>query len=107
MANTSASMIETVRAEPLWPSAPGWIQALALAAAAFLLAFPWMFTSSFSHHLMIMIFLYALMAQSWNVMAGFSGQISLGHAAFFGIGAYASSVLFAKYGITPWIGLLT
>jgi branched-chain amino acid transport system permease protein len=106
MANASASLIEAARGEPLWPGAPGWARALGLAAAALLLAYPWMFTSSFSHHLMILIFLYALMAQSWNVMAGFSGQISLGHAAFFGIGAYASSVLFAKYGVTPWIGLL-
>ena len=107
MANASASLIEAARGEPLWPGAPGWARALGLAAAAFFLGYPWMFTSSFEHHLMILIFLYALMAQSWNVMAGFSGQISLGHAAFFGIGAYASSVLFAKYGITPWIGLLT
>src|SRR5260370_19866917 len=45
------------------------------------------------------------MAQSWNVVAGFSGQIGLGHAIFFGIGAYSSTVLFAKYGITPWAGL--
>ena len=55
---------------------------------------------------MILILLYALMAQSWNVVAGLSGQISLGHAIFFGIGAYSSTVLFVKYGITPWIGLL-
>ena len=55
---------------------------------------------------MILILMYALMAQSWNVVAGFSGQISLGHAIFFGIGAYSSTVLFAKYGITPWVGLL-
>jgi branched-chain amino acid transport system permease protein len=40
---------------------------------------------------MIMIFMHAVMTQSWNVIAGFSGQISLGHGAFFGIGAYATS----------------
>jgi branched-chain amino acid transport system permease protein len=53
-----------------------------------LIAYPLIFTTSFSHHLMILILLYALMAQSWNVVAGLSGQISLGHAIFFGIGAY-------------------
>ena len=42
-----------------------------------------------------MIFMHAVMAQSWNVIAGFSGQISLGHGAFFGIGAYATSFLYA------------
>src|ERR1700704_7001664 len=74
--------------------------------AVLLLAYPFVFTSQFSHHVMILILLYALMAQSWNVVAGLSGQISLGHAIFFGIGAYSSTVLFAKYSITPWAGLL-
>ena len=46
--------------------------------------------------MMILILMYALMAQSWNVVAGLSGQISLGHAIFFGIGAYSSTVLFAQ-----------
>src|SRR3981081_806616 len=46
------------------------------------------------------------MAQSWRVVAGVSGQISLGHVIFFGIGAYSSSVLFGKDGLTPWAGLL-
>ena len=80
--------------------------ALGAAIAALLLAYPFIFTAQFSHHVMILILLYALMAQSWNVVAGLSGQISLGHAIFFGIGAYSSTVLFAKYGITPWVGLL-
>ena len=43
---------------------------------------------------MIMVFLYGMMAQSWNIMAGYCGQISLGHAVFFGIGAYSSAFLF-------------
>ena len=80
--------------------------ALGATGAVLLLAFPFIFRTSFSHHTMILILMYALMAQSWNVVAGFSGQISLGHAIFFGIGAYSSTVLFAKYGITPWVGLL-
>ena len=46
------------------------------------------------------------MSQSWNVIAGLSGQISLGHGAFFGIGAYATSFFFTEYSITPWIGIL-
>ena len=52
-----------------------------------------------------MIFMHAVMAQSWNVIAGFSGQISLGHGAFFGIGAYATSFFYMEYGITPWISI--
>jgi branched-chain amino acid transport system permease protein len=106
VAADQAKLLEAARAEPLWPPAPAWTIALGLAACGLLLAYPMFFPSPFSLHLMIMIFLYALMAQSWNVMAGLSGQISLGHAMFFGIGAYASSVLFAKYGVSPWIGLI-
>ncbi len=106
MASDQARMLEAARAEPLWPRPPLWATLAGTALAVFLLAFPFVFTATFHHHLMILICLYALMAQSWNVIAGLSGQISLGHAIFFGIGAYASTVLFAKYGITPWIGLL-
>ena len=106
MAADQAKMLEAARAESLWPPASARTVALGLAVGGFLLAYPAFFPSPFSLHLMIMIFLYALMAQSWNVMAGFSGQISLGHAMFFGIGACTSGVLFAKYGVSPWIGLI-
>jgi branched-chain amino acid transport system permease protein len=106
MASEQARMLETARAERLWPRPPLWLMTLGATGAVFLLAFPFIFQTSFSHHMMILILMYALMAQSWNVVAGFSGQISLGHAIFFGIGAYSSTVLFAKYGITPWLGLL-
>lgn len=106
MASDQARMLEAARAEHLWPRPQLWTFVLGIGLAALLLAYPFIFTSPFSHHLMILILLYALMAQSWNLMAGLSGQISLGHAIFFGIGAYASTVLFAKYSITPWVGLL-
>src|SRR5881394_916350 len=106
MASDQARMLEAARAERLWPRPRLWVMVLGAAGAVLLLAFPFIFQTSFSHHTMILILMYALMAQSWNVVAGFSGQISLGHAIFFGIGAYSSTVLFAKYGITPWAGLL-
>ena len=106
MASDHARMLEMARSERLWPRPPAWVLTLGAAMAALLLAYPFIFTAQFSHHVMILILLYALMAQSWNVVAGLSGQISLGHAIFFGIGAYSSTVLFAKYAITPWAGLL-
>ena len=106
MASDRARMLEAARAERLWPRPPLWVAALGAVAAGLLLAYPFIFTSPFSHHVMILILLYALMAQSWNVVAGLSGQISLGHAIFFGIGAYSSTVLFTKYGVTPWVGLV-
>jgi branched-chain amino acid transport system permease protein len=55
---------------------------------------------------MIRIFLYALLAQAWNLLAGYCGQISLGNAVFFGIGAYTSSVLALWWGVSPWLGML-
>src|SRR5512134_3402521 len=54
----------------------------------------------------LLIFLFAYLAQSWNILGGFAGQLSLGHAAFFGIGAYTSTLLFIDLGISPWIGMV-
>jgi branched-chain amino acid transport system permease protein len=45
-------------------------------------------------------------ATSWNLTAGYAGRLSLGHAAYFGIGAYASSILYLNHGVSPWIGAL-
>jgi branched-chain amino acid transport system permease protein len=50
--------------------------------------------------------LFAAMAQAWNIVGGLANQTSLGHAAFFGIGAYASTILLLKLGISPWLGML-
>ena len=92
--------------EPSRKPLSGRQKALGCLAAAVLLAYPFVFDGPFPQHVMIMIFLYALMAQSWNIMAGYCGQISLGHAVFFGIGAYSSGFLFATYHISPWLGML-
>lgn len=53
----------------------------------------------------IVTFLWAGVAAAWNIAGGFVGLISFGHAAFFGIGAYTSTILLSTYGITPWLGL--
>ena len=72
----------------------------------FLILFPVLSPGQFLLHLMIMIFMHAVISQSWNIIGGFSGQISLGHGAFFGIGAYASSFFYVEFGLTPWIGII-
>ena len=71
-----------------------------------LLAFPLVFTNPFPRHVMITIFLYGMLAQAWNILAGYCGQISLGHAVFFGAGAYTSTVLVSQVGLSPWVGML-
>lgn len=51
-------------------------------------------------------FLFGALAQSWNLVGGLANQVSLGHAAFFGIGAYTSTLLLVHFGVSPWLGLL-
>lgn len=53
----------------------------------------------------VLTLMYAALSQSWNILGGYCGQISLGHALYFGIGAYVSTVLFQKFGISPWFGM--
>ncbi len=54
----------------------------------------------------VSVMIAALLGQSWNLMSGYAGQFSFGHAAFFGLGAYTSAILYTDYGITPWLGML-
>lgn len=71
-----------------------------------LLAVSPFFLDSYTMHTLIMILYFAFVSQAWNIMSGFSGQFSFGHAAFYGVGAYTSSILLTKLGVSPWIGML-
>lgn len=73
---------------------------------AILLFFPVMVHNPFYIHIFIMLFFYIFLALAWNVVGGFAGQLSLGHAVFYGIGAYTSTLLFIHLGISPWLGML-
>ena len=53
----------------------------------------------------VRILLFALLASAWNLMGGFAGQFSFGHAAYFGIGAYTTAYLLVNYDISPWLGM--
>lgn len=105
---TESGLLAKALAEPLHRQTPRGRKVLYVVLAIAVLVFPHVFESShpYTVHLMITFFTYALMAQSWNILAGFCGQISLGHAAFFGIGAYSTGYLFFAYQISPWIGML-
>ena len=94
----------TAKSEPLW-NTNNKVISIVCGLIALLFALPLVGLNSFYLHLFIMIFMHAVMAQSWNVIAGFSGQISLGHGAFFGVGAYATSFFYMQYGVTPWISI--
>ncbi|MBV9558128.1 MAG: branched-chain amino acid ABC transporter permease [Pseudolabrys sp.] len=55
---------------------------------------------------LILVLSVAYFGQAWNIMMGFAGQLSLGHALYFGLGAYTSAALFMKFGISPWFGMV-
>jgi len=56
-------------------------------------------------HLMILVFFYAFLSMSWNIVGGLAGQLSLGHAAFTVVGAYVSTLLLLRWQVTPWLGM--
>ncbi len=77
--------------------------ALGLLLAA-LLVVPIAIGDGFIFHIFITICLFAALSTAWNIVGGFAGQLSLGHAIFYGIGAYAGMML-VNVGVTPWIGM--
>lgn len=76
-----------------------------LIVLAALLPMPWLVRSDFWLNFAIMALYYGFLGQSWNILGGFGGQFSFGHAAFFGTGAYTSAVLQLRLGIDPWLCL--
>jgi branched-chain amino acid transport system permease protein len=55
--------------------------------------------------ILIIILYFAYTGQAWNIMMGFAGQLSLGHALYVGLGAYTAAALYVHYGVSPWIGI--
>jgi branched-chain amino acid transport system permease protein len=78
---------------------------LALLAAAVSLL-PLVVSSAFALDILIRILLFAFIGTAWNLLGGYAKQLSLGHAAFFGLGAYTSTLLQIHFGISPWIGMV-
>jgi branched-chain amino acid transport system permease protein len=82
-----------------------WIALLAVLAIALLLPLL-LDPRGYWIRVLTLTLLFAAMAQAWNIVGGLANQMSLGHAAFFGIGAYSSTVLLLKFGLSPWLGML-
>ncbi|MFN2644304.1 MAG: branched-chain amino acid ABC transporter permease [Burkholderiales bacterium] len=78
---------------------------IALAVLAALLALLPLFVGNYGLSVATLILYFAYTGQAWNVMMGFAGQLSLGHALYVGVGAYAAGALFFHYGIGPWAGV--
>jgi branched-chain amino acid transport system permease protein len=77
---------------------------LAVLLALFVVA-PWK-ANDYLLTVLILILYFAYAGQAWNIMMGFAGQLSLGHAIYVGLGAYVSATLFTRFGIGPWLGFL-
>jgi branched-chain amino acid transport system permease protein len=73
---------------------------------ALLAMVPLLTSSNVVLNFMVVALLIALVGQGWNVLGGYGGQYSFGHAAFFGTGAYVTAILQVRYGINAWLGLM-
>jgi branched-chain amino acid transport system permease protein len=78
-----------------------WLCVLAAIALVFPLA-----SNAFAIDIGIRVLLFAFIGVAWNLMGGYAKQLSLGHAAFFGLGAYTSTILLIRFEISPWVGML-
>ncbi len=70
-----------------------------------LFALPSVITDRYFQHIMVLSCIYIILASSWNLLAGYSGLLNLGHAAFYGIAAYSSALLVIHTGLSPWLGI--
>ena len=88
--------------------AQGRRRALMLAAliAVAVALLPFAVEDVYVQNILILTLMYAALSQSWNILSGYCGQISLGHALYFGLGAYTTAILFTKFSVLPWFGML-
>ena len=78
--------------------------AAGLVAVAVLLALPAVL-NAYALTIFILILFYGFLAQAWNILGGYAGQLSAGHAAFVGVGGYTSAMLAAHWAVSPWLGM--
>jgi branched-chain amino acid transport system permease protein len=78
---------------------------LGIIAIAVLFLIPRFVQSTYALHMMILIFISVIMGSGWNLLGGYTGQYSVGHAAYFGVGAYTTMVLMQYHHLAPWYGV--
>ena len=72
---------------------------------ALLALLPLIGLSSYTMHILILVIMWSVIGMAWNLLSGYCGQVSFGHAAFFGTGAYTAGILYSKLGLSGWWGL--
>ena len=75
------------------------------AALLMLLVAPLLINSPFVYHLAVQVCIFGALATAWNIVGGYAGQLSLGHAVFYAIGSYVTTMLVIHFGLSPWIGM--
>ncbi len=96
-AAVTAAPIRQTSGRPLW---------LTLGLAMLYLGLAAIIGNPYILLIMTLVPIWATVGVSWNVFSGYSGLLSFGHAAFFGLGAYTVAVAFAKFGLSPWVGMV-
>ncbi len=69
-------------------------------------AIPMVFSTPVITNMFVLLFVFSSLAVAWNIVGGYVGQLSLGHAVFYGIGGYTATLLTQNYEISPWIGMI-
>jgi ABC-type branched-subunit amino acid transport system ATPase component/ABC-type branched-subunit amino acid transport system permease subunit len=82
----------------------GWLGVVAVVLVGLVISLA--VQDRYYHRVVTLVFLWAAMGLAWNIISGYAGQISFGHQAFFGIGAYVTVLLVVKAGLTPWLGMI-
>lgn len=90
---------------PLFTNAKLRLAAVIVVACSILLALP-VVLSGFLLDIAILILFWSYLGSAWNILGGYTGQFSFGHAAFYGIGAYTSTWLLVRHGVNPWLGMV-
>jgi branched-chain amino acid transport system permease protein len=88
----------------LWRSVPARGRIAIVLAVAVLLGLP-LKADRYVLSVLTLIFYFAYVGQAWNLMMGYAGQLSLGHALYVGVGGYVAALLWLKLGIGPWLGV--
>ncbi|HVL58213.1 MAG TPA: branched-chain amino acid ABC transporter permease [Burkholderiaceae bacterium] len=89
----------------IWTESPARSRWAAVALLAFLIALG-PFLDGYRLAVMILVLYFAYVGQAWNIMFGFTGQLSIGHALFVGLGGYAAAAIYQHFGVIPWLGMI-
>jgi len=101
-----STALETPPEQRTLPGAPWGRHLAAVGVLAVVLAFVPLVLAPAQQSVAVRVLIFAILSLGWNIMSGFGGMFSFGHAAYFGIGAYASVWLLVEHGVSPWIGMV-